>query len=137
MSTIERPVSRERELVGFAVGGFGSIALAALLVTVRGDIINANAALALVVPVLLAAVIGGRWPAVASAVIAALSFDFFFTKPYLSLKIASHNDVETTIVLLVVALIAAEIGIRSRFQTGEAKRVKSEVDRLYRVAELS
>jgi hypothetical protein len=129
-------VRPERELLGFVVGGIGAVGLAAAMVTIRGEIIPANAALALVLPVLAASVIGGRWPAVATAIVAALSFDFFFTKPYQSLKIESHNDVETTIILLVVALIAAEIGIRGRSRTGEAKRSKSEVERLYRVAEL-
>ena len=78
--------------------------------------------------------VGGR-PSL-SAIVAALSFDFFFTKPYQSLRIESHNDVETTIVLLVVALISAEIGIRGRSGTGEAKRSQSEVERLYRIVDL-
>jgi hypothetical protein len=134
--SFSRAVTAEREFVGFVVGGIGAVALAALLVTVRGEIVNANAALALVLPVFAASVIGGRWPAVSTAIIAALSFDFFFTQPYQSLKIDSHNDVETLIVFLVVALIAAEIGIRGRHTSGEAKRSKSEVERLYRVAEL-
>jgi K+-sensing histidine kinase KdpD len=130
-------VDRERELVGAIVGVGGTIALAFALVTVRDDIINATAALVLVVPVLLGAVIGGRWAGFASAVVAAMSFDFFFTKPYLSLTIAGHDDVETTLVLLVVALLSAEIGIRGRRTLRRATVARSEVDRLYRVAEMA
>jgi K+-sensing histidine kinase KdpD len=123
-------------LLGLAVGVLGTVALAAALVGFRGEIINANAALALVLPVLAGAVIGGRWAGVATAVVAAISFDFFFTKPYGSLTIADHNDVETTIIFLIVALVAAEIGIRARTTRGQARLSKSEVDRLYRIADL-
>jgi K+-sensing histidine kinase KdpD len=132
-----RAVRPEREVIGLVTGVLGAIGLACALVAVRGEIINANAALALVVPVLLGAVIGGRWAGAASAIAAALSFDFFFTRPYGSLTIENHNDVETTIILLVVALIAAEIGIRAQRVSSAAKASKSEVDRLYRIAELA
>jgi K+-sensing histidine kinase KdpD len=125
-------MSFERELVGIAVGTLGSIALGALLVLVRGEIIPANAALALVLPV-----IGGRRAGIAGAIVAALSFDFFFTTPYLSLKIEHHNDIETTFILLVVALVVAEIGIRARLNRGDAQTSKSELDRLYRIAEIA
>jgi hypothetical protein len=128
----------EREFVGTVTGALGAIVLSFLLVTVRGAIVNANAnaALALVVPVVLGAVMGGRWAGFASAVTAALCFDFFFARPYGSLKIADHDDVETLLILLVVALIAAEIGLRGRHASTSAQASKSEVDRLYRVAEL-
>ena len=127
---------REQELLGLAVGVLGTVALAALLVGFRDDLINANVALALVLPVLAGAVIGGRWAAAATAIVAAISFDFFFTQPYLSLTISDHNDVETTVIFLIVALVAAEIGIRARTTRGQARRSKSEVDRLYRIADL-
>jgi K+-sensing histidine kinase KdpD len=133
----ERQQSYERELVGIAVGTLGSIGLATLLVLVRGQIDNANAALALVLPVLGGAVIGGRRAGIASAIVATLSFDFFFTTPYLSLKMDHHNDIETTAILLIVALIVAEIGIRARHNRGEARAKKDELDRFYRVAELA
>ena len=71
-------------------------------------------ALALVVPVLIAAVVGGRIAGAIAAIAAALCFDFFFTLPYLSLRIAGSNDLTSFFVLLVVALIAAEVGIRAR-----------------------
>jgi hypothetical protein len=132
-----RAVRPEREVIGLVTGVLGAVVLACALVAVRGEIINANAALALVVPVLLGAVIGGRWAAFASADVAAISYDFFFTRPYGSLTIESHNDVETTLILLVVALIAAEIGIRAQRMSSAAKASKSVVDRLYRIAELA
>ena len=102
------------DIAGLAVGVFGSIVLSVALIPLRGHVDNDVMALALVVPVLLAAVLGGRWPGAASALVAATSFDFFFTLPYQSLRIASGDDISTFVVLLIVALIAAEVGIRAR-----------------------
>jgi hypothetical protein len=125
------------EAVGLVVGGLGALCLSALLVPFRNDVSNANAALVLVLPVLAAAIIGGRWAGAATAVVSALCFDFFFTKPYLSLRIGSHNDIETTLVLVVVALVAAELGIRSRARRAEAREAQSELARLRRVADVA
>jgi Domain of unknown function (DUF4118) len=86
---------------------------------------------------LLAAIVGGRLAGAVTAVVSALTFDFVFTLPYLSLRIASKDDVATFVAFLVVAIIAAEVGIRSRRGSVAAREARSELDRLLRVAELS
>ena len=125
------------QYVGLAIGILGAIVLSGLLTPLRTTLSASDFALALVVPVLLAAVVGGRWAGALSAVVAALCFDFFFTKPYLSLRIASRNDITSFIVLLIVAMITAEVGIRARRGGAAARESRSELDRLYRVAEFS
>src|SRR5437588_9084498 len=102
-----------RVMFGSAVGGIGSIATAALLVAVRDQVATVNVALVLVLLVLLGAVIGGRRAGVVSAVVAAMSLDFFHTLPYNSLKIANSNDIQTTVLLLVVGVAVGEIAGRS------------------------
>src|SRR4051794_23196911 len=99
------------DVIGVAIGVVGAIVMSILMLPLRGHLHNDNMALALVIPVLVGAVIGGRIAGVVSAVAAALCFDFFFTAPYLSLRIAGSNDLTSMFVLLVVALIAAEVGI--------------------------
>ncbi len=123
--------------VGAAVGALGALVIAGVLVPFRDHLPNADMALALVVPVLLAAIIGGRIAGAATAVVSALTFDFVFTQPYLSLRIASKDDVATFVVLLIVAMVAAEVGIRGRRGGVAARESRSELDRLLRVAELS
>ncbi len=88
--------------IGVSVGSMGAIAAAAGLVAVRDHFAQVNAVLILVFFVLLGAVIGGRLAGVASALTAAVAFDFFYTQPYNSLKINSAADIETTILLLAV-----------------------------------
>ena len=66
-----------------------------------------------------------------------MTFDFVFTQPYLSLRISSKDDVATFVVLLIVAMVAAEMGIRARRGGVAARESRSELERLLRVAELS
>jgi hypothetical protein len=125
------------DFVGLAVGVFGSILLSVALLPLRDHVDNDVMALALVVPVLLAAVLGGRWPGACSALVAAICFDFFFTLPYQSLRIGSSDDISTFVVLLIVALIAAEVGIRARRGGRAASESRSDLDRLVRVVSIA
>jgi len=125
------------DFVGLAVGVLGSIVLSVVMLPLRDHLDNDVMALALVVPVLLAAVLGGRWPGAGSALAAAICFDFFFTVPYQSLRIASGDDIATFVVLLVVALIAAEVGILARRGGRAAREARSGLDRLCRVVEIA
>jgi hypothetical protein len=123
--------------IGVAVGSMGSIAAAAGLVAVRDHFAQVNAVLVLVFFVLLGAVIGGRIAGVASALTAAISFDFFYTQPYNSLKINSAADIETTILLLLVGLAMGEIVVRAdriRYVVSGARRELSRVRRVARLA---
>src|ERR1700690_2078505 len=121
------------DLIGIAVGALGALALSVAMIPLRRHLHNDNMALALVRPVRLAGVLGGRLPGAIAAIAAALCFDFFFTMPYLSLRIASGNDLASAGVLIVVALISAEVGIRARQGGRFAHDARSDLDRLYRV----
>jgi hypothetical protein len=122
---------------GAAVGALAVFVIAAALVPFRDHLPNADMALALVVPVLLSSIVGGRLAGTVTAVVSALTFDFVFTVPYLSLRISSKDDVATFVAFFVVAIITAEVGIRSRRGGAAARESRSELDRLVRVAELS
>lgn len=126
----------ERTAVGLVIGGIGPIVVAGVLVGVRGEIDSANIALLLVLVVLAAGVVGGRFPGAVGAVVAALSFDFFHTKPYGSLTIASRDDVETTLLLLVVGLVAGQIAVRARRSRSLATERGGEIQQLHHVAEM-
>src|SRR6185437_11449194 len=125
------------DIIGMAIGVFGALALSVAMIPLRGHLHNDNMALALVIPVLIGAVIGGRLAGAVSAIAAALCFDFFFTQPYLSLRIGGSNDLTSFFVLLVVALIAAEVGIRARRGGRAARESRSDLDRLCRVIEVA
>ncbi len=137
MPTWRRAESLGREIGGIAAGVAGAFLIAAAFVPFREHIQNANVALLLVLPVLVAAVLGGRWAGAGSALVAAAVFDFFFTTPYQSLKMNDGSDVVTLVLLVVVALVAAELGIRARRVERNARAARNELQRLFRVAELA
>ena len=99
----------------------GPIAVAALLVPLRDELVPTNLALILVVVVVLAAVAGGRASGAAAAVVAALSYDFFLTEPYLSLHIESADDIETALILLAIGLIVGQLVVVVRRGRGAVR----------------
>jgi len=117
-----------------AVGGPLLVALG--LIPLRDQMRSVNVALVLVLVVLVAAILGGRVGGAVAAVSAALSFDAFFTKPYNSLRINTGDDLETTLLLLGVGLVAGELVVRARRSRRAAATSRREVQRLSRVAEL-
>jgi K+-sensing histidine kinase KdpD len=125
----------DESIAGYAIAGFGPIIVAAVLVTVRDDIEHTTAALILVVVIVLAAMAGGRAAGAFAAVVAAASFDFFLTRPYLSLRISSEADLETTFVLLVIGLLVGQIVVSARRSRRVADRATDEIGRLRRIAE--
>jgi hypothetical protein len=123
--------------IAYVVGGLLPIVVGCALVAVRGDVVTANLALVMVLTVVVAAGIGGRGPGAFAAVIATMSFDFFLTRPYLSLKIDRAADVETTFALLLIGLAVGQVAVTARRARGQARRGTDEIARLHRVAELA
>jgi hypothetical protein len=129
-----RPDS-ESNLIGLAIGGFGPIAVAGALVPLRTEIASTNLALILVVVVVIAAVVGGRAAGALAAVLATLSFDFFLTRPYLSLRIAKADDLETALILLAVGLLVGQVAVRARESRHEREVAVRALSRVRRVAD--
>src|SRR5262245_47616205 len=121
--------------IDIGLGGLAPILVAAALVAVRGDVQNANIALILAVVVVLAGAFGGRVAGMVAGVMAAVSFDFFHTKPYLSLVIHDADDVEMTILLLVLGFVAGWIGWKSRVAAHQRDGGRGELDLIRRLAD--
>jgi hypothetical protein len=129
--------TRHSATVASIIAVLGPLAVSGVLVAFRGEFFSTNAAVVLVLPVLAAAIVGGRRGGAASAVIAALCFDFFFTRPYYSFTINNPDEVETTVVLLVVGLVVGELVVRTRRSSELADASRREVNQVRRVAELA
>jgi hypothetical protein len=121
---------------GWTVALAGPPVVAVALIPLRSEIRDVNVALVLVVVVLVAAIVGGRAGGAVAALTAALSFDFFFTRPYNSLRINTRDDIETTALLLVVGLVTGELVTRFRRSRQVATTSRREVQRMRRVAEV-
>lgn len=125
-----------RTMVGVAFGGLAPVVVAMALVPVRDHVLNTNVALVLTLVVVGAGALGGRLAGATAAFTAALSYDFFHTRPYLSLTIDSGDDVETTVLLLLVGLAVGTLAWRLRTTDEELAAGRSELARLSRVGDL-
>jgi K+-sensing histidine kinase KdpD len=83
------------------------LALSAALVPVRSDITRATPALALVIPIVLAGLLGGRLAALVTAAAAALAFNVAFLPPHWTLSIHAPDDF---IALGVFGFVAVVVG---------------------------
>jgi len=110
--------------------------VAVVLVSLRDVMRDANVALVLVALVVMVAVGGGREAGAVAAVTSALSFDFLHTEPYLRFRIASGDDIETTLLLLLVGLVVGHVAARGRRAHGAAESSRGEIRRIYRLANL-
>ena len=78
----------------------------AVLVPLRDNFGNTDAALLLVLEIVAVAAIGARMTGLLAAVSAALSFDYLLTPPHQRLGISDWADVETAALLLGVGVLA-------------------------------
>ena len=92
---------------GVAVG-VGGVALAvALLVPFRDVLVRATPALVLIVPIVLSGLVGGRRPALMTALAAAAGLNLAFIPPYGRLDV---HDVDDVVALLVFAFVGLTVG---------------------------
>lgn len=118
-----------------AVGGLAPIVVAVLLVPLRDEIDNANLALILVLVVVVVASLGGRRAGALAALTSTLAFDFFLTRPFLSARVESADDIETLLILLAVGLLVGELASRARHARRDQALAAAAIQRVRRVAD--
>jgi hypothetical protein len=123
---------RQSLVLGFA--GLAPVAVASAMVGLRDVIHNANVALVLVLVVVVAATMGGQAAGATAAVMAAVSFVFFHTRPYQSLTISNADDWETTGLLLAIGLIVGRVAAGARRDRTFAH---TEIQRIHRLGALA
>jgi hypothetical protein len=125
----------ERTTVWLVVGVMGAIALGGVLVPLRGMVSASNLAFAFIILTIVVAEMGGRAAGLATALVSAMSLNFFLTRPYLSLTIEHADDVVAFLALAASGLIAAAFG-RRRARTAEVvTRTRADLRVLGRTAE--
>ncbi|MDQ1488827.1 MAG: hypothetical protein QOJ23_1341 [Actinomycetota bacterium] len=121
--------------IDIALGGLAPIAVAAALVAVRGHVASANVALVLGIIVVVAGAVGGRAAGMVAALTAAASYDFFHTRPYLSLLIHDVDDVEMTLLLLVLGLVSGQLAWQTRVAARQRDGGRGGLDQIRRLAD--
>jgi two-component system sensor histidine kinase KdpD len=91
------------------VGVASAFALGGVLVPFRSDIGSSTAALVLVIPVVVGAIVGG-FPAGASSLVAGfLVYDYGFVRPYNTLSVGTTQNWTALVVYVVVMLLVARV----------------------------
>lgn len=113
-----------------SAAGIGLVCgLSAAMVPVRSDITRASPALVLVVPIVVAGLIGGRIAAVVVALGAALAFNVVFIPPHWTLKIHAVDDLVALGVFGLVAIVVGTLVAREgeRRQSAEERATELEL----------
>jgi hypothetical protein len=121
--------------VWLPLGGLGALALGVVLIPLRGVTSASNLAFVFIAFTIVVAELGGRLPALVTALLAAISLNFFLTEPYLSLTIDKPDDVVAFVALAVCGLIAAAFGTRRERLSEATARAAQERDVLRRLVD--
>jgi Domain of unknown function (DUF4118) len=123
----------DRLWVWSTVGALGAIALALILMPLRAHTSASNLAFAFLVLIIVVAEAGGRGAGLVTAVVSALSLNFFLTAPYLTLSINNTDDIVAFVALAASGLIAAAFGQRRERSSEAARRSRGEIYALRRM----
>lgn len=121
--------------VWMVTGALGSMALAVALIPLRSLVAASNLAFVFMAFTIVVAELGGRGPALVTALVSAMSLNFFLTEPYLTLAIDKTDDVIAFFALAGCGLIAAAFGRRRERLSDVASRADRELGMLSRFVE--
>jgi two-component system sensor histidine kinase KdpD len=127
-------LSPRRRLAGAACAAVLLAGLTPLLTGLRRHDTLASDALLYLVAVVIVAVIGGLYPALAAAVSSALLINWFFTPPIHSFTIHSANDVVSLVAYVIVAALVSSVVDAAARRSREAARAGAEVETLFTLA---
>jgi two-component system sensor histidine kinase KdpD len=118
-------------LIYLAGGPLAAILLGMALVPLREATTASNLTFFFLALTIVTAELGGRLPAVCTALVSALSLDFFLTRPYLRLSIAGKHDVVAFFGLAACGLIAAAFGSRRIRKTAALSASRAHLDLMH------
>jgi uncharacterized protein DUF4118 len=114
--------------VWMVAGALGSLALGIALIPLRSLTSASNLAFVFLVFTIVVAELGGRSAGLATALVSAMSLNFFLTEPYLRLTISKPDDIVAFFALAACGLIAAAFGRRRERWSELAGRAGKELD---------
>lgn len=101
-------------------GAVAPFVLCAIFAGFRDSVTTATAAVVLVLVVVCAAASGDRAAGLVAALSSGAWFDFFLTEPYHTFAIDGADDIEVTVLLLVIGGLVSEIALWGRRQQARA-----------------
>ncbi|MFB7464938.1 ATP-binding protein [Streptomyces sp. NPDC056224] len=119
-------LGRPRTVAGWVVGVAFPVLLCLLLTHVDADLGLANDMLIFLALTVASALLGGLWPALASAALGSLLLNYFFVPPLHLWTIADPKNIVAVAVFFGVAVaVASVVGVAAR-RTHQAARLRAE-----------
>ncbi|MFE9664793.1 DUF4118 domain-containing protein [Streptomyces sp. NPDC005955] len=119
-------LGRTRVVRGWLVGILGPVLLTLLLDLAAPEVGLANDMLLFLTLTVGAALLGGLWPALASAVFGSLLLNWFFTPPLHHFSIADPENIVAIVIFVGVAVAVASVVDLAARRTHQAARLRAE-----------
>ncbi|KRF29208.1 DUF4118 domain-containing protein [Phycicoccus sp. Soil802] len=124
-----------RSALGWALAVLGTGALAGILRATPGWHDLPLEVLLFLLVTVVTALVGGLWPALASAVLGSLAINWFFTEPVNTLTISDPQNLVALLVFVVVAAAVSSVVHVSERRAAAAGSARREADALAATAE--
>ncbi|WP_327725124.1 sensor histidine kinase KdpD [Streptomyces europaeiscabiei] len=119
-------LGRSRIIAGWLAGVAGPAMLALLLTNIDVDLGLANDMLLFLALTVAAALLGGLYPALASAAFGSLLLNYYFTPPLHRLTVADPKNIVAIVVFIGVAVSVASVVDLAARRTHQAARLRAE-----------
>ncbi|GAA1888400.1 sensor histidine kinase KdpD [Asanoa iriomotensis] len=127
-------LSRRRRIAGYLVALIGLPALTAILVPFTNDLSLATDLMLFLLWVIIVSLVGGRWPAIATAVVGFLLLNYFFTPPLRKFTVNDTENLLALAVFVVVAIAVSAVVDTAATRTREAAGASADAQTLATVA---
>ncbi|MFE7277271.1 ATP-binding protein [Streptomyces sp. NPDC057623] len=119
-------LGRPRILWGWFTGVGGPVLLTLLLTHIDADLGLANDMLLFLTLTVASALLGGLYPALASAAVGSLLLNWFFTPPLHRVSIADPKNLLALVIFVLVAVAVASVVDLAARRTHQAARLRAE-----------
>jgi two-component system sensor histidine kinase KdpD len=119
-------LTRRRRVQGFIVAATLLPVLTMLLALARGSVNLVSDVLIFQLAVVVVALVGGLWPAIAAAVVGSALLNYYFVPPLYTFTINERNNVLALTVFVLVAVLVSIVVDTAARRTREAARLTAE-----------
>ncbi|MFD5399752.1 ATP-binding protein [Streptomyces sp. NPDC127097] len=119
-------LGRARIITGWLVGVVGPVLLSLLLTSIANGPGLANDVLLFLFLTVVAALLGGQLPALASAAVGSLLLNFYFTPPTHTLTVSDPKNLVAIVIFFAVAVSVASVVDLAARRTHQAARLRAE-----------
>ncbi|QDY79510.1 sensor histidine kinase [Streptomyces qinzhouensis] len=119
-------LGRSRIIAGWLVGVAAPVLLALLLTALDDSLGLANDVLLFLFATVMAALLGGLLPALASAAVGSLLLNYYFTPPVHTLTVYDPKNIVAIVIFFAVAVAVASVVDLAARRTHQAARLRAE-----------